>query len=365
MKIAEWSLHCYALPYDRKVAWSNSVETSGIFALLRLVSDQGAVGIAEGTLKPTWSGVSARSIEAVFEDFIMPALLEVDVGPDDAVARTLDGIPENRLAKGMADTACRMMRACAAGQPWWQSMGSTASADLSWTLTRQAPEKMAAEATLMCAKHGFRTLKVKGGQGFDTDRNALRAVRSAVGDQVQFYVDANSAYARNEAPDYVRLLADEGALAAEDPCPILPDREFEALQKGSSIPVLVDRFCSSQDDAARLLACGARAVSAKPGRIGLGEALAIRQLASAAGAKIAIGIYAESALGTLINLQFSAAIKPEQYLVAAEQSFFLMMKEQVLFDELRIVDGKIGLPTTANLDELVDWEKLKRFSINS
>lgn len=363
MKIVDWSLHCYALPYDRKVVWSNSFETSGIFALLRVVSDEGAVGIAEGTLKPTWSGVSPRSITAVFEDFIMPALLEVDIGPDGAVAQALEGIPENRLAKGMADTACRMMRACAIGQPWWQSLGGTASVELSWTLTRQAPAKMADEAVLMCDRHGFRTLKVKGGQGFDTDRDAMRAIRTAVGDKVQFYVDANSAYARNEAPDYVRLLADEGALAAEDPCPIFPDDEFEALQRGSPIPVLVDRFCSSRDDAARLLACGARAVSAKPGRIGLGEALAIGALAKEAGAQVAIGIYAESALGTLINLQFTAAIKPAQYLVAAEQSFFLMMREQILFEDVRIIDGEISLPAKANLDEIVDWEKLKRFMI--
>ena len=63
MKLAHWSLHFYRLPYAREVVWSNAVEDSGLFALLRLESDTGVVGIAEGTIKNTWSGVSPRSLQ--------------------------------------------------------------------------------------------------------------------------------------------------------------------------------------------------------------------------------------------------------------------------------------------------------------
>src|SRR5688500_11064555 len=41
MKLARWSLLFYRLPYAREVVWSNAVEDSGLFALLRLESDTG------------------------------------------------------------------------------------------------------------------------------------------------------------------------------------------------------------------------------------------------------------------------------------------------------------------------------------
>ena len=64
MKLATWSLHFYRLPYSKPVVWSNAEEDSGLFALLTLTGDSGATGIAEGTIKHTWSGVSPRSLRA-------------------------------------------------------------------------------------------------------------------------------------------------------------------------------------------------------------------------------------------------------------------------------------------------------------
>lgn len=120
MKLKDWSLHFYRLPYAREVVWSNAVETSGLFALLKLESDEGVAGIAEGTLKNTWSGVSPRSLKAGLEDVIFPLLENLDLGNAEAVAAACSKIPENRLAKGLVDNACWTMRAAAAREPLWK-----------------------------------------------------------------------------------------------------------------------------------------------------------------------------------------------------------------------------------------------------
>jgi L-Ala-D/L-Glu epimerase len=78
MRIAEWSLHFYRLPYARPVRWFNSTETEASFVLLKVIADNGATGVAEATLKPTWSGVSPRSIAAVPDDLLLPAVQEID-----------------------------------------------------------------------------------------------------------------------------------------------------------------------------------------------------------------------------------------------------------------------------------------------
>jgi L-alanine-DL-glutamate epimerase-like enolase superfamily enzyme len=173
---------------------------------------------------------------------------------------------------------------------------------------------------------------------------------------VELYVDANSAYSRAEAIAYVQALVGAGVTVAEDPCTLQPDAQFEALQKASPIPILVDRSCASKEDAALYLERGARALSTKPGRVGLAQTRAIVAMAGLRGAKTAVGIYAESALGTLINLQQPGSM-------AAEQTFFLTMTAQLstLVPEIR--GGKIELPEEPDVSKLVDWERLKRFAL--
>ncbi len=363
VKLARWALHFYALPYRREIVWANAVEHAGVFALLEIEGDNGKRGVAEGTIKSTWSGVSVNSLRAAFEDFLMPRLQGVDIAAPAAVAKALAGIPENKLAKGMIDSAVWMLHAATVGQPLWQLWGGTREVDLTWAITRQTPLVMAREAGEVCARYGFRTLKVKGGQGLATDLQALREIRAAVGEAVTLYVDANSAYTRDEASAYVEAIAAAGATVAEDPCPLWPDAAFAALLAGASIPLLVDRSCTSVADAEAFLdkGAGARvALSTKPGRIGLSEARAINAAAAARGAKVAVGLYAESALGTLISLQQAASIAPAQRLVAAEQTFFLEMTEQVLAGAPQICDGKINLSPTADMAALIDWDAVER-----
>ena len=355
MKLERWSLHVYRLPYAREVVWANAREDAGLFALIVLEAD-GAIGIAEGTLKDTWGGVSPKSLDAALHDFLIPRLREIDLADERVVAKAFAGIPENRLAKGMIESACWTLRAAVAGEPLWKLWDAGQVREVAWTVTRQKPALMAAESAEVCAKYGFRVLKVKGGQGVDVDLQALKEIRAAVGPKIELYVDANSHYARGEAPDYVRKLAATGVTVAEDPCPLQPDRQFEDLQEASPIPILVDRSCASKEDAALYLERGAKALSTKPGRVGLAETRAIAAMATLRGARTAVGIYAESALGTLINLQQPGTM-------AAEQTFFLTMTDQVSTLVPQIRDGKIELPEVADLSQLVDWERLGSFAV--
>ena len=125
MRLERWSLHFYRLPYAREVVWANAREREGRFALL-VIEAGGHAGIAEGTLKDTWSGVSPASLKASIADFLMPRLAAVDLGDEAAVSRAFAGIPENRLAKGMIESACWTLRAAAAGKPLWRLWGSAA-----------------------------------------------------------------------------------------------------------------------------------------------------------------------------------------------------------------------------------------------
>ena len=360
MKLTSWSLRFYRLPYLREVRWANAIEASGLFALLELVSDDGARGFAEGTVKDTWSGASPRSLAAQLEDLLLPRLRGVNLGDAQAIAHAIAPVQECRLGKALVDNACWTLRACAAKTPLWKLWGGPRSVELTWAVTRQPPPAMAKEAAEVVSRFGFPTLKVKGGQGLETDLRALAGIRAAVGDHVQLTVDANGAYLQEDAAAYIHAIADAGVTVAEDPCLLAPDAAFERLQRESPIPVMVDNACTSSRDAALFLERGAQALSVKPGRVGLSESRAIAQSAASRGQRVALGLYADSALGTLINLQFA----PANAVTPAEQTFYLVMREQVLNTDLRIANGKIELPEIADLATLINWQAIERFAVH-
>lgn len=360
MRLAEYTLHSYRLRYARPIRWSDIVEEAAPFVLLRLQSDTGATGVAEITVKPTWCGVTARSLIATIEEVFLPVLASTDLDQPAEVRAALERIPENQAAKTLIDNACWDLHAAARGRGLWRLWDGTRRVALSWALTRQPPAAMAAEAAAMVARHGFRTLKVKGGQGFDVDLAGMREIRSAVGEAVRLYVDANGAYARERAPDYIRAMADAGAVMVEDPCPFAPDASFRKLQQDSPVPLLVDFGCTSLRDAALFVEQGASALSIKPGRFGLSAARAMQELAFRSGCTPVVGLMGESVLGTLAALQFAATIRNP--ILPAELTWFLAMTEQVTTLMPAIVDGCVDLPETASLAALIDWPAVQKLA---
>jgi L-alanine-DL-glutamate epimerase-like enolase superfamily enzyme len=330
--------------------------------LLRIMTDDGRDGVAEVTVKPKWNGVSLRSIAAILEDVLLPELAAIDVGDPLAVALLLAGFPECTAAKTLIDNACWDLRACAANRPLWQTWGGRGTVPVSWTVTRHAPARMADEAAEMTARHGFGVLKLKGGQGIGVDVEAVRRVRAAVGSSVRLYVDANWAYTAAQTEAYASALADEGVFAIEDPCPLHPDGAFTELQARCRLPLLVDGPCASRRDARLFLDRGARALSAKPSRVGLTECQGVVAIASERGARAVTGLFGESALGSLAGLALAASLPPSELDLPAELSFHLMFAEQVLHAPLAVASGAIQLPAVASLAALVDWDRVARLA---
>jgi len=358
MKLAQWSLRFYRIPYFNTIHWANAVEDEGVYALLTLCNEQGQCGYAEGTLKATWSGVSPAMLQAAFRDVLMPQLNGVDLKDAEAVRHALASIPENRLGKGMIETAARLLRAAAHQKPLWRFENGREDVAVAWTLTRQSPARMVQDAQAQHAHYGICNFKVKGGQGFETDRAVLRALRDALPGHCRYVVDANSHYTPGEAPAYLELLADCNVEYAEDPCALESISLFESLQRQSPLPIMIDRACTTQYDAEQFLQAGAKALSTKPGRIGMGEAQRIRERAAQFGAKITVGIYAESALGTLINLQWAASCPDGLNAFPAEQTFYLGLQSSPLKQPLALANGAIFLQGSALDDDALNLDAL-------
>ncbi len=358
MRLRDHRLYTYRLPYARPVRWSDIVEDAAPFVLLRLIADDGSEGVAEVTVKPTWCGASARSLIAAIDDIFIPILKKLDLNDPAAIRASLEAVPENQATKMLIDNACWDLHAARHGRPLWQIWNGSPRVELSWAVTRQEPSVMAAEAAKMVEAYGFRTLKIKGGQGVTKDIAGIREIRAAVGEKVRLYVDANGAYAPAQTADYARALADCGIVLLEDPCPLAPDAEFARLRQESPLPLLVDFGCSSLRDAHLFLEQGMTALSIKPSRFGFTPARAMHNMVAQQGCDTVIGLMGESALGTLAGLQFAAAVP--QPILPAELTWFLAMTRQVIGEILSITDGFLTLTESPSLAALVDWKAIER-----
>jgi L-alanine-DL-glutamate epimerase-like enolase superfamily enzyme len=346
--IREATLHRYALPYRRPVRWQGGVEDRAEFLLLRLTSEEGREGVAEIVAKPTWNGFDGATMALAFERLVLPCL---SLGPEDravALSRLVEmHAPKALLENALADLA---------------STGARPPVRVSLTLTRARPDVMAGEAAEQIALHGFEMLKVKGGQGTETDIAAVEAVRRAVGDQAAIYVDVNGVLPYEEAPDYLRAMSGLGVLAVEDPYNLKPDPRLTEIQRGVDIPIIVDFTLDGVSAAAAFLALGARGLSIKVSRFGMRKSLEMGRLAAEAGALTVAGLFGESQAGAVHILDLHAALPSDRIGLPAEATSFLLMTEHVMKEPLTLSGGRLTAPP-GNLAAMIDWRRVERFAV--
>ena len=69
-------------------------------------------------------------------------------------------------------------------------------------------------------------------------------------------------------------------------------------------------------------------------------------------------MFAESALGTYSSLCFASTLKSP--FLPAEQTFFLLMREQLMEGALEIVNGEAMLGPDHDLNGLADWSRAEQ-----
>lgn len=359
--ITGWRVYVRRLAYERAVQWSDLTESAATFVVLRIETASGCAGAAELAVKPTWVGATAASLVCVLAEIFEPLVRAQTLSDPRRMRAALEAIPGNLPAKALIDNACWDWLGGRTRMPLWRRLRGVPRVPVSWAVTRQPPGAMAVEAADRVARLGVRTLKIKGGQGLALDLACMDAVRQAVGDRVALYVDANGAYPAAEAAAYAAAMSQAGAVLVEDPCALAPDQGFTALQQTVDVPLLVDFGMTGVRDAHLFLERGAQALSIKPGRFGLSDALRMQQLARGAGAMAVAGLMGESALGTWAGLQFAAALPPAA--VPAELTWFLAMREQMIGDAPALVDGAIAMPDWPSACERMDWAAMAGFEV--
>ena len=79
MKLAEWSTHPVHLRYAREIHWPSADEDGADYVVLRLVTEDGMVGVAEGGAKLVWNSVNPRALSVIIEELFIPLIRDIDL----------------------------------------------------------------------------------------------------------------------------------------------------------------------------------------------------------------------------------------------------------------------------------------------
>lgn len=219
------------------------------------------------------------------------------------------------------------------------------------------------------ASQGFRAIKMKVGLGVETDLRHARAVRQAIGGDVELMVDANHGYSLSEALRFAQLIEELDISFFEEPVSPEDYEGYRELRERTTIPIaggeceyllegfrhLLSRRCV---DIAQPDICGVGGLSEAKRVVALARAFHINVIPHSWGTGIAFaaGLHLVSTLDVL-----PGRLRMPEPLLEMDRS------ENPLRDSLtqplfHVEDGKVAAPNGPGLGVDVDLDVLAEFA---
>lgn len=317
MKIIAIEAIPFRLPVRQQFRWTGLHVSLGGFVLVRVMTDEGLVGIGEATPLPDWGGdfgahggETQQTVVEVVHNHLGPAIEGLDPTQIARVVHRMDQVVRGHTyAKCAVDIAIHDLAAQAASVPLYQYLGGAyrdrvAIAHMVGLMDTDAAIE---EATKSVHEHST-ALQIKGGESIGRDVALVSQIRDAVGPDVVLRVDANQGYGSVKAASRaVTRLADAGADMIEQPVEGL--NEMALVTASVPIPTIADETCWSPHDALQVVINRAADVIsiylAKAG--GLWHARNVAAIAATANLPCDVNGSIESGIGTAANLHFALA----------------------------------------------------------
>ncbi len=325
-----------------------TVVKAGIEFLAPLVSGEDPLQV-----EAIWSKMHLRSLDYARRGVLVAAISAIDIALWDLRGKLL-GQPVSLLLGGRRREQVRVY-----------------ATGLYFTETDDQLGALVEEARLYAAQ-GFSAIKMKVGLGVETDLRHVRAVRQAIGAEIELMVDANHAYSLSEALSFARQIEPLGISFFEEPLSPEDYDGYRELRQRTSIAIaggeceyllagfrqLLSQRCV---DIAQPDICGAG---------GLTEVKRIAALASAfqtniiphswgTGIAFAAGLHLVSAL----DLAPGRMRMPEALLEMDRSESAL--RDTLTRPQFKQEGGRVAVPTAPGLGVDVDPESLARFTRSS
>lgn len=280
--------------------------------VVRIETDDGAVGFGEAPPTAVITGDTKGSIMTAIRDFIAPSLMGMDIENLDGIMKKLHGsILKNTSAKAAVDMAIYDLYAKNLSKPLYQVLGGY-SHEIETDLTisvNDIPEMV--KDSQKAVKEGFRILKIKVGKEGIRDVERIKAIREAVGKDIKIRVDANQGWTAKEAVKIIQMMEDAGLEIdlVEQPVKAHDLQGMKFITSHVYTPILADESVFSAEDAIHILEeRAADLINIKLIKTGgIYEALKICNIAEIYGVECMIGCMLESKIAVSAAAHLAAA----------------------------------------------------------
>jgi L-Ala-D/L-Glu epimerase len=363
VKIVKVEAIPFAIPYRKPLRFASGEVHVADHVLVRVHTDDGVVGAAEAPPRPYTYGETQESIVAVVDKLFAPELTGLTLLERETVHARMDRTVGNPAAKAAIDMAI------------WDALGRTLGLSVSqllggWTdrmrvchmVGFSSDAEMVAEAERLRDQLGIRTFKVKvGRRPIELDIGACRALRTALGPDVELYVDGNRGWTHAEAARALDAMADLDLTLAEELSPADDVLGRRWLTARTTVPTVADESASSPADVTReLLGGSATMISIKTARTGFTVSQRILHQCEGLGVEVVMGNQIDGQVGSACAVAFGAAHRSTSRR-AGELSNFLDMSDDLLTEPLEISGGELAARPGPGIGIEIDPDKLAHY----
>ena len=313
-------------------------------------------------------GYSTETIDQSI-DMLARKLIPAVLGQDACAIRQIgvlmdEALPGFMEAKAAIDMACVDLITRSWSVPAYSLLGGTVKSRvrLNGWIGIVSPEQAAREA-MQWKSAGFGSAKIKLGGDIRADHERVRAVRDAVGDDMELRADANACYSVQESIALGRLLEPYRLQLLEQPVAAHDVDGLAQVRKAIGIPIMADESITDHQSLIDVIRANAADVVKlkimKQG--GMIRCRDMMETASAAGMQIVIG----HGFGLSINTQaeIMLAATSTDVLDGLECVGPLKMLDDVTTEQLDLGQGYIDVPACPGLGLVLDNDKLTRYTL--
>lgn len=352
---------------NKRFRYSGGLCTARVTSLVLVHADNGQIGIGSCYSYPA-------IVHTIIKQHLEPLLRGRDASDVEGLWNFMHGQSLWYGRKGAAtsalgaiDVALWDLRGKAAGKPVHELLSTSSQLSVpayaSALLWRDTPAQ-AAEEAVMHKERGFRRMKMRMGKSEEYDTSAVRAVRAAVGPEVDVMVDAGMRYHPELARRVARTLRDCKVFWFEEPFAPEDYASFRALGGAKAIGVSVaageNEFGVDGFDAL-IASGGVDIVQADVSRAGgITVVSKVAKMARDAGVRLAPHTWSD-AVAVTANAHCLAAT-PNGVTVEVDQTGNPFI-ESLLVEPLQIRDGMLKLSRKPGLGVELDMKMVERYKL--
>ena len=330
--------------------------------IVKIITDTGNIGIGNAPPTLVITGDGQDSVIAAIQEVIAPKLIGMNITEQEEIFNRIDkSMLHNSSAKAAVDIAIYDLWGQYCKLPLYKLLGGYKSKFISdLTISLREPEIMAQDA-LEAVNRGYCDLKMKVGNDPKMDLKRIKAVRKAVGKDINIRLDANQGWKPKEAVRLIHRLEDSdlNIELIEQPVVAHDITGLKFVTEHVETPIMADESAFGKYEVFELLAKNAcDLINIKLMKAGgIHNALKIADMADTCGVECMMGCMLESKVGITAAASVAGAKK---IITRADLDAADLLAEDPVVGGISYKANKINLNNKAGLgiSDIKNWEKI-------